>query len=167
MLQGAVTMTDERYLDFLEWLQPLVGDWSLDGGQYRVRRRQNGWLQVFELRSPRRPLEDVLTHGSFEQPPPGPLGPRPVVLSYPLMARWLAPEQVERLQHGVHVSRGRDEILRAVEEAMSDSEPAAIRAFWRDEWRLGIQEDNSVPEEDMPLMRRLLEQFESGRSPER
>jgi len=121
---------------FLEWMQRYVGFWSDGQIEYGIRRREDGWLQGWRMTTPAAfvPTVWVIKHAHKTGEPPGPLGMRPILVTESLARYWFSSTPNGGYPGSIHVSRGREIIVEAVEQKMREADAATIQRFWRSQW---------------------------------
>lgn len=123
-------------VEFLEWMQRYVGFWSDGEIEYGIRRREDGWLQGWRMTTPAAfvPAVWVIEHAHKTGEPPGPLGMRPILVTESLARYWFSSTPNGGYPGSIHVSRGREIIVEAVEQKMREADVEATQRFWRSQW---------------------------------
>lgn len=154
--------TDPRDdFQFLEWLQRYVGFWSDGRIEYGIRRREDGWLQGYRMTKPAAFVAAawIMQHAHKTGDPPGPLGMRPILVTESLARYWLSPTPNGSYPGSIHVSRGREIIVEAVEQKMREADPESIQRFWRSQWKAWSRKP--LDADDVALGALLLSEYET------
>jgi hypothetical protein len=150
---------------FLLWLTQFVGEWSIKGKgekNIEVGQRDDGFLGVrFYSQGRKVPLASVFKFGKFVKGPEGPLGPRPVVLSGPLMNLWLTQEQVSSLQGAWNVSRGMTRIMETIEKRITEMPKQERDRRWLAKWRHYADDATPLSSSDFTTHLMLLRRYKT------
>lgn len=145
---------------FLLWLERFVGDWDLEGRQEVVQRRADGLLSVLgRTAGIDAELGRVLTRGKLVARAKDIFGPRPIVLSQPLMEHWLTPSEANRLRGARNVGSGLRAMVQALEERIahiSESERDRLCVAW---WKRMAGSGPPLKGPDRAVHERLYERY--------
>lgn len=75
------------------------------------------------------------------------------------MDRWLTAEDKQRFRGALHVSLGRELILKTIEERMLERAAEEIRRAEQEQWSRTARESELLPAADEPLLRRLWTEY--------
>lgn len=129
--QDGTSVMTEQDLEFLWWLGRFVGTWRAGDATMDIGRGDDGYLEV--RRGPgRRPksLTTVLRDGVRIADPPGPLGPRPAVLTGVLAEAWLTLEDLRELWGALHSDVGLPRLGKRIELRIRDLDEPEQKKRW-------------------------------------
>jgi len=134
-------MTDTKTPDplrdpaFLLGLGRFTGEWTTPRRTLHVDRRPDGWLSAHVAESSvHASLTTVLRDGTWQSPPPSPLGFYPVVLSQSLVSLWLSPEEQSRFRYAWAVREGQRILLETIERRIAELPESDRNARWLAWW---------------------------------
>lgn len=148
---------------FLIWLDRFPGVWDREGERLTIGRRDDGLLWARNKEGKRQPLVDLVSDGwSRIEPPPGPLGMRPVMLSGRLIALWLEPEVAKKFAYAMFVSSGPRILLEKIEAVINETPLELRERKWLSWWKYHAEQAPEVmTPEDLAEHHRLFEWFQN------
>ncbi len=127
-----------------------------------VDRRSDGALAARDAEVCRQPLIDLLSGTWVKvEPPPGPLGMRPVMLSGSLIGLWLEPDVAKQYAYAMFVSSGPKILLNKIETVINETPQELRERKWLSWWQHNaerLQEPMSA--EDLAAHQRLFDCFQ-------
>ncbi|MFN9341764.1 MAG: hypothetical protein ACK6DB_04105 [Planctomycetota bacterium] len=126
-----------------------------------IGRRDDGLLVARSPEGKRQPLVDLLSAGwNRIEPPPGPLGNRPVMLSGRLIALWLEPDVAKRFAYAMFVSSGPRILLEIIETVINETPQELRERKWLSWWKYHAEQaSEAITPEDLAEHQRLFECF--------
>ena len=130
---------------FLIWLDRFPGVWDREGERLEIGRRDDGLLWARDKEGKRQPLVDLVSGGwSKIEPPPGPLGMRPVMLSGRLIALWLEPEVAKKFAYAMFVSSGPRILMEKIETVINETPLELRERKWLSLWKYHAEQAPEV-----------------------
>lgn len=148
---------------FLLWLERSPGVWDRAGERLEIGRRSDGLLLARDKSGKRQPLVDLLSGGwSKLEPPPGPLGMRPVTLSGRLIALWLEPEVARQFAYTMFVPTGTQILLEKIETVIHETPLDERERKWLAWWQHHAEQAaEGMTRGDLAEHQRLFECFQN------
>ena len=149
--------------NFLLWLDRFTGIWQHEEVRVEIDRRNDGGLMARNSNSERLPLINFVSGDwSKVEPPPGPLGMRPVMLSRSLLNLWLEPEVADKYAYAMFVSSGPKILLEKIETVINQTPLELRERKWLTWWKHHAEK---APEEmssnDLRMHLYLFSRFQS------
>ena len=144
------------------WLERFTGDWERAGTRVEINRRSDGGLAARDAEASRQPLIDLLSGDWIKvEPPPGPLGMRPVMLSGSLIGLWLEPEEAKKYAYAMFVSSGPKILMNKIETVINETPQELRERKWLSWWQHNAERQlETMTSEDLAEHHRLFDWFQ-------